>query len=331
MKIQSFHKRRLMKENHQLFDQLKTAKVGPVSRDETLWKHCSWRIGGPADILVEPRNEAQLKKIFQVTTDSGVPVVVIGCGTNLLFDDAGVRGVVVKIGERMSGISITGTHIRAGAGTWMPHLARAAGRAGLTGLEHTIGIPGTLGGLVVMNGGSRHKSIGETIKLVTVTDREGRTYRFSRQDCKFSYRSSLIQKQGLIVTEVELECERGLKSLIRREMIEILRERDRKFPRKTPNCGSVFLSSDEIYERFGPPGKIIEETGLKGLSAGDAQVSTKHANFIINRGGAGSADVLELIRRVRQAVYNRIGTWLKCEVRYISPDGSIMPAHLAGV
>lgn len=105
-----------MKEHHQLFDQLKTAKVGPLSRDEPLRKHCSWRIGWPADILVEPRNEAQLKKIFQVTTDSGVPVVINGCGTNLLFDDTGVRGVVVKIGERMSGISITGTTIRARGG-----------------------------------------------------------------------------------------------------------------------------------------------------------------------------------------------------------------------
>lgn len=329
MKMQNFHERHLMKEYHQLFDQLKTAKVGSLSRNEPLREHCSWRIGGPADILVEPHSGPRLQKILRITGDYNVPVVIIGCGTNLLFDDAGVRGVVVKIGERMAGISITGTHIRAGAGTWMPRLARAVGRAGLSGLEHTIGIPGTLGGLVVMNGGSLHQSLGENVRHLTILDRQGRSDLFSHQNCQFSYRSSLMQKEGLIVTEVELECERAPKSVIRREMLEILRERDRKFPRKTPNCGSVFLSSDELYERFGPAGKIIEETGLKGLSVGDARVSTKHANFMINRGGAGSADVLELIRRVRQAVYNRIGIQLNCEVRYVSPNGSIMPAHLA--
>lgn len=317
-----------MRDYNQVLSRLEKAKAGAFHRNEPLRRYSSWHIGGPADILIEPRDEAGLKKIIRITTDYGLPVVIIGCGTNLLFDDAGVRGVVVKIGERMSGISISGTHIRAGAGAWMPRLAQAAGRAGLTGLEHTIGIPGTVGGLVVMNGGSLHKSIGENVRRLTVMDREGRSYRFSHQDCHFAYRSSLMRKEGLIVTEVELECKRGEKSVIRREMLEILRERNRKFPRKTPNCGSVFLSGPELYERFGPPGKIIEETGLKGLSVGDAQVSGKHANFIINRGRATSDEVLELIRQVREAVYRRIGVRLECEVRYVSPDGSIIPAHL---
>ena len=313
----------------QIFDRLKAAAPGPISRDEPLWRHCSWRIGGPADFLVEPLDEDHLKNIFQLANYHNIPVVVIGCGTNLLFDDAGVRGVVVKIGEKMSAISINGSRVRAGAGAWVPLLARAAGRAGLTGLEHTIGIPGTVGGLVAMNGGSLHKSVGENVRRLTIVDRQGRTYLFSHQDCRFSYRSSRIQKEGLIVTEVELECERGPKNTIHREMLKILRERGRKFPRKTPNCGSVFLSGPELYERFGPPGKIIEETGLKGLRIGDAQVSSRHANFIINRGRATSADVLELIRRVRQAVYDRIGARLECEVRYVSPAGKVMPAHLA--
>jgi len=310
-----------------ILEALKIAKVDTVYRNEALRGHCSWCIGGNADILVEPCCVSDLKLILQLTREYGIPVVIIGQGSNLLFDDEGVRGVVIRICERMSSYSIEGTRVKAQAGVWMPRLSRAVGNMGLTGLEHTIGIPGTLGGLIVMNGGSQHKCIGDVVQEVNVLDSEGQTRSFSREECKFSYRSSAMQKSGLIVTDVKLEVRRGNIEMIRRKMLELLRERSEKFPRKTPSCGSVFVSSKEMHESFGPPGRVIEETGLKGLRVGGAQVSHKHANFIINLGEATSADVLELISSVRQAVYNRTGIWMKCEVRYVSPEGQILPAH----
>ncbi|NQU06511.1 MAG: UDP-N-acetylmuramate dehydrogenase, partial [Calditrichaeota bacterium] len=238
-----------------------------------------------------------------------------------------VHGVVVKISKRMSSYSIEGTCVKAQAGVWMPCLSHAVGNMGLTGLEHTIGIPGTLGGLVVMNGGSQHKCIGDVVQEVNVINSEGQIRSLSREDCEFSYRSSAMQKSGLVVTNVELEVKRDKRQRIRREMLELLRERSEKFPLKTPNCGSVFVGSKEMHESFGQPGRVIEETGLKGLRVGGAQVSHKHANFIVNLGGATSADVLKLIGSIRQAVYNRTGIWMKCEVRYVSPDCQILPAH----
>ena len=201
--------------------------------------------------------------------------------------------------------------------------------SGLKGLEHTIGIPGTIGGLVLMNGGSQRKGIGENVVRVRVVDREGNQKELSREDCAFSYRHSALQGTGAVVVQVELECETGDPRQIRRLMLEDLRERRRKFPRKEPNCGSVFLSTSEMHASVGPPGKVVEDAGLKGSRIGDAEVSHQHANFIVNRGKASSRDVLALIDHIRKVVFAQIGFELCCEVRYVSPDGKIMPAHLA--
>ena len=200
-------------------------------------------------------------------------------------------------------------------------------RAGLAGLEHTIGIPGTIGGLVLMNGGSQRKGIGENVGRVKVVNRQGMILDLTREECAFSYRKSALQGTGTVVVGVELECERQDPRQIRRMMLEDLRERRRKFPRKEPNCGSVFLSTSEMHATVGPPGKIIEDAALKGYRIGGAEVSHQHANFIVNRGGASSRDVLAVIAYIRQVVNNRIGFDLCCEVRYVSPEGVTMPAH----
>jgi len=308
---------------------LMTEEIGSVCRNEPLRSHCSWRIGGPADLLVEPHCIAHLRRILQLTRESNIPAVVIGQGTNLLFDDAGVRGVVIKIGRGMSRCRIDKNRVRAQAGIWVPQLARAVGRAGLSGMEHTIGIPGTLGGLVVMNGGSKRRSIGDLVQEVRAVDRRGRIRFLSRRDCRFSYRSSSLQASDLTVVHVELECEPGDPRRIHREMLEILRSRRRKFPRKAPSCGSVFVGDATLHERFGPPAKIIEQAGLKGLRVGGAGVSRRHANFIVNLGDGTSADVLALIRRIREIVYKRTGIWMECEVRFVSASGAVVPAHEA--
>ncbi|MFK5925849.1 MAG: UDP-N-acetylmuramate dehydrogenase [Desulfuromusa sp.] len=308
--------------------ELATREIGRVAFNEQLSGHNSWKIGGLADLFVEPDTAAQVAEILKFTSEYSIPLVVIGQGTNLLFDDAGVRGVVLKIGEWMAGLQISGRSIVAEGGVWVPQLARQTIRAGLSGLEHCIGIPGTVGGLVMMNGGSQRKGIGENVVSVTIVDKTGQLQHLTQAECDFSYRQSALQGTGCVVVNVELNCPKGDVKEIRRKMAADLRERRNKFPRKLPNCGSVFLSTAEMHATIGPPGKVIEDAGLKGLQVGDAEISPQHANFIVNLGGASSADVLLLIARIREIIKQRNNFNLDCEVRYVSPQGEISPAHL---
>lgn len=316
---------------HEQLKRLADQDVGEVKFDEPLAYHNSWKIGGLADLFVEPENTDQIANLLQYVNKNSIPLVTIGQGTNLLFDDSGLRGVVVKIGERMAEVKISGTTVYAGAGVWVPKLSRLTMLAGLSGLEHCIGIPGTIGGLVMMNGGSHRKGIGDSVVKVMVVDRLGYLRQLAQVECDFSYRHSALQGSGSIVVSVELGCHKNACGQIRREMLTDLRERRLKFPRKQPNCGSVFLSTTEMHETVGPPGKIIEATGLKGLRCGQAEVSSQHANFIVNLGGAKATEVLTLIQRIRRAVREQIGFELNCEVRYVSPAGKIFPAHLKTV
>ncbi|MCK5913460.1 MAG: UDP-N-acetylmuramate dehydrogenase [Desulfuromusa sp.] len=308
--------------------ELAAKEIGHVTFDEPLSGHNSWEIGGSADLFVEPDNSDQIAEVLQFVLANEIPLVVIGQGTNLLFDDTGVRGVVLKIGERMAGLQISGSTIVAEGGLWVPQLARQSMRAGLAGLEHCIGIPGTLGGLVMMNGGSQRKGIGDNIAKVTIVDKTGQLQQLTQVECDFSYRHSALQGTGCVVVDIELKCSVGEVKKIRQEMVADLQSRRHKFPRKQPNCGSVFLSSAEMHTTVGPPGKIIEAAGLKGLRMGRAEVSQQHANFIVNLGGASSTEVLTLIGYIRQVIREKIGFDLNCEVRYVSPEGEILPAHL---
>lgn len=308
----------------------RNARVGLVHYDEPLSRHSSWQIGGPARLVVEPANLEELVECCRLVARHQMPCIVIGHGTNLLFDDAGLDGVVIKIARRMADWRFQNNRLSVQAGLWIPRLARIAVRLGLTGLEHIVGIPGTVGGLTAMNGGSRRRSIGDHIVLVRAIERaSGSIVVLDHEACAFAYRSSRFQKSDLVIGEVHIECENGEPRAIRREMLKILRERKNKFPRKQPNCGSVFVSGREMHDRFGPPGKVIEEAGLKGCRIGDARVSNKHANFIVNLGGASSRDVLKLIAHIRAEVHGRTGIWMETEVRYASPEGGIYPASEA--
>lgn len=300
-----------------------------VRRGVALSELSRWRIGGPADLVIEPADEAGLASLLRAIAASGMPSVVIGDGSNLLFDDAGFRGVVVRIGRAMGRMKIDGTRVWAQAGIWVPYFARRVGCAGLTGIEHTIGIPGTLGGLIAMNGGSQRKGIGDQLVSATCLDRNGGRHVFSREECGFAYRRSLFQTRDLVVTEAEFELAQGDARQIRRRMIEIMADRRRKFPLKLPNCGSVFLSDPAMYDTLGPPGKAIEEAGLRGRRIGGAQIAENHGNFIVNLGTATSRDVLALIALIRRTVQERTGFLMNCEVRHIAPDGQIRPAHAA--
>lgn len=292
--------------------------------NEPLRNHSNWRIGGDADLFLEPASVIQAARLLRVISDAGIPFVVIGQGSNLLITDDRIRGVVLKVGSQLSRINVQGNRICAEAGAWVPSLAGRAMKEGLTGLEHVVGIPGTIGGLVVMNGGSHQKNIGGSVRRIRALTLAGAEIEFARGDCRFDYRSSIFQDGRHVVTSVELELEYGDLATIHHTMLTILRERRKKFPLKQPNCGSVFLAY-RTGSTIWAPGKLIEDAGLKGLTIGGAQVSMKHANFIVNCGNARASDVIGLIHSIHETVLAKTGVSLCCEIKYIDENCRFVP------
>lgn len=296
--------------------------------DEPLSRHSTWRIGGSAYALAQPATEEHVARLLSLAAAHAVPVFVLGGGSNVLFDDAGFRGLVLKLALRFSRFSLEGDRIRGQAGASAPRVAWAAARAGLAGLELYAGIPGTLGGVLAMNAGNM-EGIAPRVERVRCVASDGRLRSLNRDECGFAYRGSVFLASPWTILEVEIRATPDAPDAIRRRTLDGLRARHARLPLRYPNAGSVFLHHPEMTRRFGPAGKVIEDCGLKGQSVGDARVSERHANFIVNRGHARSADVMALVERVRGRVHERTGLWLECEVRYVSPDGRVRPAHEA--
>ena len=292
-----------------------------------LKKYSRWKIGGPADFFAEPGNIDQLKALLNFSRSKNIPFQVIGDSTNILFDDKGYRGLIIRLGQNFNKYHIKDDTIEAEAGAWVPCLARASANVGLSGLEHTVGIPGTIGGLVIMNGGSLRKSISENIQKVFAIDYSGKQIVFKKDDCKFQYRRSVFQNSPYIVYKVELKLQKANPNVIRNEMLGILESRRKKFPLKLPNCGSVFISHPVLYDTFGPPGKIIEDMGFKGYSRGGAAVSELHANFIVNKGNATATDIIDIVKFIRGSVFEKTNIHMESEIRYLDRSGKIKFLH----
>lgn len=287
-----------------------------------------WRIGGPADLVVTPPNTAALGAILTAIIQTSVPYVVIGDGSNLLFDDAGFRGVVIRIGRSFNEFSVDDDGIvTAGAGLWVPSFIRQVMAHGMAGATHAIGIPGTLGGLVTMNGGSQRHGIGEHVEAVDVVERGGNPRRLMASELGYAYRTSTLQTNGAIAVSARFRFPAGDPAALRSEALAILASRRVKFPKIRANCGSVFVSDPALYDLIGPPGAAIERVGLKGFAIGGAQISTDHANFIVNTGHARSVDVLALIGLARRRVHDLTGIAMNAEVRHLASNGTLCPAH----
>ena len=233
--------------------ELSQLDVGRVQFNAPMAEHTWWHIGGAADLLVEPCRIDQVQTLMKALRYLKLPSIVIGRGSNLLFDDRGVRCVVVKIGRTLSRISIQGEFVISEAGAFVPCLVRNIAHSGLSGLEHAVGIPGTIGGLVLMNGGSMRKSVGNNVEKVWAVNSTGDILEYDHAGCRFAYRHSALQEQAVILVKVGLRLAGGTPRDIRRKMLEILAVRRDKFPLKHPNCGSVFLSDPEMYAAVGPP------------------------------------------------------------------------------
>jgi len=281
--------------------------------NEPMADHTSWQVGGPADYYVCPVGLDELVEILSVCCEARMPHLVIGNGTNLLVLDGGIRGLVINIGPSFSYVKPAGEKLIAGAGTPMTLLAFTAAEESLSGLEFTVGIPGSLGGAVIMNAGAFGGYIGDKVGLVRLVNLEGKLVELSRNELQFGYRTSNLLGKG-VVYEAELELTRGEQAETKKMIDFFLAERKRRHP-NLPSAGSVFRNLPDQ-----PAGQIIERAGAKGLKVGGAEVSTQHANFIVNTGKATAAEVLQLIKTVQELVREKFGLELKPEVRIVGEE-----------
>lgn len=286
-----------------------------ILRREPMSRHTSFGIGGPADILAVPGDVAALRRLLRACVETNLPYLVIGNGTNIIFRDGGFRGAVIKIGERLSDIRRRGNRLIVQSGASLSRVCLQAAELEMSGLAWATGIPGTVGGAVWMNAGAHGGEVGQSVKRVVVINLEGEEVALRHRDLAFSYRYSTLQGQPLIVTEVEFELAEGSEADIRREMYDVIEQRLAKQPLKERSAGCIFKRPPKDFA-----GRLIECSGCKGLAVGGAQISPKHAGFIVNRGGATASDVLALIEQVRRRVHDESGVWLEQEVCVVGED-----------
>ena len=277
-----------------------------------LSEYTTWSIGGPA-AAVTVNTEEELTAILGSINENSLPWAILGKGSNTLAPTEGWHGVVILLGGELAGFSFNGNVLTAGGGAHLPSMSGAACSLGLSGLVFSVGIPGTAGGAVFMNAGAYGSSISELVEEIRVLHPSGSIEYLTAEDCGFGYRTSRFQKDDSIILKVVLKLsdEPVCRDDLRRDARDILRLRREKFPLHAPNAGSVFRRPD----KGPPPGKLIEDSGLKGFRLGGAMVSPTHANFIENAGGATSSDVLQLIELVASRVREATGITLKREIR----------------
>lgn len=286
-----------------------------------------WKVGGEARCYIEPCSLTELSELVSLLAKNKAPYLIVGGTTNILFDDGPLDIVLIKIGAKLSELRFEDNQLICQAGCWVPAVSRFAAHLGFSGLEHICGIPGTIGGLVYMNGGSLRKEIGSNVVEVRTIDPSGEFRPYKFDDCKFSYRTSVFQEKEEIVAEVVLKPTLiKTKKEIKKEMLKILQSRRKKFPGKYPNCGSVFLSDPVNYQKYGAPGAIIERLGLKGISCRGAKISDVHANFIVNDSNAKAEDILKLIAMVMRRSHDLLGINMNSEVLFVSRWGQVRTA-----
>ncbi len=284
-----------------------------VQRDHPLARHTSFNIGGPAEWFVEVGETARVAELLRTANRLGVPVFLLGAGTNLLIADGGVAGLVIRCVARRW--SIDGVRLRAEAGLKMMRLARIAADHDLTGFEFAIGVPGTVGGAVYQNAGCWGRELKDVLVEAEGLSPAGEPVRWQPRELGLGYRTSAFRRGGLrgfTITAATLELRPGDGAASRAEMTRLTRERNRTQPIQTKNCGSVFVNPEGDSA-----GRLVEAAGLKGATVGGAQISALHANFIVNQGGAAAADVWRLILRAQAAVRERFGIELEPEVERV--------------
>ncbi|MBA5850720.1 UDP-N-acetylmuramate dehydrogenase [Clostridium sp. cel8] len=282
--------------------------------DEPMKNHISFKVGGPADILVTPESSKEVLDIINMCKDKGVPYYIMGNGSNLLVKDGGIRGVVIKL-SKLNKIYAHGNKLIAGSGAAIKDVSQVALDNNLTGIEFACGIPGSVGGAVAMNAGAYNGEISNIIESVRIIDDKSKIRDINLEQLELGYRMSSILKYGYTVLEVTFKLEPGDHEKIYNRIEDLNRRRREKQPLEYPSAGSTFKRPKGHFAA-----KLIQDSGLKGMSVGGAQVSEKHSGFIINKGNATAKDILDLIKKVQKTVKLRFNVDLYTEVRIIGED-----------
>lgn len=282
--------------------------------DEPMAKHTSFKIGGPADVFIKVDNIEELKETVDLSKKNQIPLTIIGNGSNLLVTDKGIRGITAKL--NLKDIEIKNENnkqiIKVDAGVPVGLLAQKLLKEEITGFEEISGIPGTIGGAVIMNAGAHGKELKDILKKVTAMDYNGNIHEFTNEECLFSYRNSRFQKEKYIILQATLELEKGNSTEIKEKMDEYMQFRKEKQPIEYPNAGSTFKRGEDFVTA-----KLIDEAGLKGYKIGGAQVSEKHAGFIVNVDNATAKDVIELTDYIKEKIEEKFGKKINLEIQII--------------
>ncbi|MCC5896169.1 MAG: UDP-N-acetylmuramate dehydrogenase [Alkalibacterium sp.] len=285
-----------------------------IKENEPLSRYTYTKTGGPADALIFPKTKEEVQELIKWLNKEEWPVTILGNASNLIVKDGGIRGATIILTD-MNQIVINENTIKVLTGAALIEVSRRAYQAGLTGLEFACGIPGSIGGAVYMNAGAYGGEVKEVIKAVTVLTRDGQMFERVNKDMDFSYRHSKLQETDEIALEVVFELKKGDEDEIKEKMDELTYLRTSKQPLEYPSCGSVFKRPTGYFT-----GKLIQDAGLQGLKWGGAQISTKHAGFIVNIDHATATDYIELIEHIKEVVLEKDGVQLETEVKIIGED-----------
>ena len=286
-----------------------------IKTNELMKDHTTFQIGGPVDIMILPQNIEQLETAVKWFEKNHIPLFVFGLGSNLLVREKGIRGGAVKISAGLTNVIFKDHEVYAQSGISLSELAQMAADHSLSGLEFAEGIPGSLGGAVVMNAGAYNGEMKDVVKEVTVLDTKGIMTVLSNRELQYGYRQSILQNSGYIVTAARLQLTSGNKNQIKKQMAELAQQRKSKQPLEMPSAGSAFRRPTGFYV-----GPMLEQLGLKGFTVGGAQVSDKHAGFIVNQGGATADDVLELVHYIKEKVKENFDVDLKTEFLVVGEE-----------
>ncbi|MEG0590224.1 MAG: UDP-N-acetylmuramate dehydrogenase [Lachnospiraceae bacterium] len=287
-----------------------TIDKAEVLINEPMSKHTTFRIGGCADYYVIPVEEVEIQELIALCKREKVPYYVMGNGSNLLVSDQGYRGVIIQIYKNRSHISVEGTRLQVQAGALLSQIAKEALNHELTGMEFAAGIPGTLGGAVVMNAGAYGGETKDILEKVTALTPEGTVISLNKEELELGYRTSIVAKKNYIVLEATIQLTKGNAKMIQETMDTWKEKRTTKQPLEYPSAGSTFKRPEGYFA-----GQLIEEAGLRGFQVGGAQVSQKHCGFVINKDHATAADVISLMRQVSEKVKSNSGVILEPEVK----------------
>ena len=286
-----------------------------IKLNEPMSKHTSFKIGGPAEIFIKIQNIEELKKIIELSKKTNTKLTIIGNGSNLLVKDKGIKGIVAKI--QMKEIEIhkldnENVEVIADSGVLLSFLAQKLLKEEIQGFEELSGIPGTIGGAIVMNAGAHGKEMKDIVTEITAIDYDGKIQKFKGKEAEFEYRKSKFSSEKYIILQTKLLLTKGNKEEIKAKMEEYLKYRKEKQPIEFSSAGSTFKRGEDFITA-----KLIDDAGLKGYSIGGAEISTKHAGFIINKGNATAKDILELVKYTSEKVYEKFGKKIELEIKVI--------------